>query len=101
MIVRRDDRADFNLAMVDVRRRSVSLRTCDAAPPFETFYAELFCVCFCALAFAQRARCAAAILFRAARLILRTGLETLARLAFAHRARWAAAILALAAADIR
>jgi hypothetical protein len=45
-------------------------------------YAAFFC---CALDLAQRARCAAAILLRAARLIVRTGAST-DRLVFAHRA---------------
>ena len=52
-----------------------------------------------ALTFAHRARCAAAILFRAAWLILRAGLAAWAGFAFAHRARWAAAILARVAAE--
>ncbi len=58
-------------------------------------YAALFC---CALVLAQRARCAAAILLRAARLIMRTGVDV-ARLVFAHRAFCASEIFRRAAAD--
>ena len=60
-------------------------------------YAAFFC---CALVLAQRARCAAAIFFRTAWLIVRTGADPSARLVFAHRALWAAAIFLRAAADI-
>jgi hypothetical protein len=52
----------------------------------------------CCLTFAQRARCAAAILLRPARLIVRTGVGT-ARLVFAHRAFCASEIFLRAAAD--
>jgi len=63
-------------------------------------YAAFFGPCV-ALTFAHRARCAAAIFFRAARLILRAGLAAWTGFAFAHRARWAAAILARPAALMR
>jgi hypothetical protein len=53
---------------------------------------------FCCLTFAQRARCAAAILLRPARLIVRTGAST-DRFVFAHRAFWASEIFLRAAAD--
>jgi hypothetical protein len=59
-------------------------------------YAAFFC---CALDLAQRARCAAAILLRAARLIVRTFVGAAARLVFAHRAFWASEIFLRAAAD--
>jgi len=52
----------------------------------------------CCLTFAQRARCAAAILLRPARLIVRTGVGT-ARLVFAHRAFCASEIFLRSAAD--
>src|SRR5437763_16142817 len=58
--------------------------------------AAFFC---CALAFAHRARCAAAIFFRAAWLMVRAGGDDFAPLAFAHRSLWAAAILSRSAAD--
>jgi hypothetical protein len=58
-------------------------------------YAAFFC---CALVLAQRARCAAAILLRAALLIVRTGAST-DRLVFAHRAFCASEIFRRAAAD--
>src|SRR5882724_11715397 len=50
-------------------------------------YAAFFC---CALVLAQQARCAAAIFFRTAWLILRTGADPSARLVLAHGALWAA-----------
>ena len=62
-------------------------------------YADFVCACRWAFTFAHRALCAAAILFRAARLILRNGLDALACLAVAHRARWATAILARVVAE--
>ena len=58
-------------------------------------YAAFFC---CALVLAQRARCAAAILLRAARLIVRTGVDA-TRLVFAHRAFCASEIFRRAAAE--
>src|SRR6266849_449608 len=58
-------------------------------------YAAFFC---CILVLAQRARCAAAILLRAAWLIVRTGVDA-ARLVFAHRAFCASEIFLRAAAD--
>jgi len=87
--------------------------TCERVPltpkPFEnsgkpSFWSATlpsFCAYCCALTFAHRARCAAAIFLRAARLILRTGLDAWDCFAFAHRARWAAAILARPAALMR
>ncbi len=55
---------------------------------------------FCpALTLAQRARCAAAIFFRAAWLIVRTGVDAFAPITFAHRALWAAAIFLRADAE--
>jgi hypothetical protein len=63
-------------------------------------YDGLLCVCFCALTFAHRARCAAAILFRATALIRRrAGFAARGGFVFAHLARWAAAILARVAAE--
>ena len=59
-------------------------------------YAALFC---CALVLAQRARWAAAILLRAARLIVRTFVGAAARLVFAHRAFCASEIFRCAAAE--
>lgn len=58
-----------------------------------------FVCAFCALTLAHRARCAAAILLRAALLMRRAGLDALACFTFAHRARWADAILARVAAE--
>jgi hypothetical protein len=58
--------------------------------------AAFFC---CALTLAQRARCAAAILFRADWLMVRTGAGPAGPFAFAHRALWAAAIFRRAAAE--
>ena len=57
--------------------------------------------CFWAFNFAHRARCAAAILFRAEADILRFPRCCLLSFNFAHLARWAAAILAREAADLR
>ena len=59
---------------------------------------ELKPPCF-AFAFAHLARCAAAILLRAAWLMVRAGGDAFAPLAFAQRALWAAAILSRAAVD--
>ena len=58
-------------------------------------YAAFFC---CALSFAQRARCATAILLRAALLIVRTGVGS-TRLVLAHRAFCASEIFLRAAAE--
>src|SRR5712692_4700285 len=58
-------------------------------------YAAFFC---CVLVLAQRARCAAAILLRAARLIMRTGVDV-ARLVLAHRAFCASEIFRRPAAE--
>ena len=60
------------------------------------FYAAFFC---CALVLAQRARCAAAILLRAALLSVRKGVGAASRLVFAHRAFWASEIFRRAAAE--
>ena len=45
------------------------------AQPTSRRYAAFFCACCCALTFAHRTRCAAAILFRAARLTRRAGFD--------------------------
>jgi hypothetical protein len=54
---------------------------------------------FCCLTFAQRARCAAAILLRPARLIVCTFVGAAVRLVFAHRAFCASEIFRRAVAD--
>jgi hypothetical protein len=62
----------------------------------ETQAAFFFC---CARTLAHRARCAAAILFRAAWLMVRVGGDAFAPLAFAHRVLCASAILSRASSE--